>query len=140
MLSVFRTCLELGRSSLNPITNQCLNIVRGMANHRHKKILKMAKGYKGRANRCFTVAKRRVEKALQYSYRDRKVKKRDFRTLWIQRINAASRIYDLPYRIFINNLLHANIKLNRKVLSDLAVTEPLSFKSVVEVSKLSQRL
>lgn len=145
-----------------PVVNHCLQAVRGMANHRHKKVIKLAKGFRGRANRCFTVAYHRVTKARQYAYRDRKVtrckiliffvsfsclsppfpleqvKKREFRALWIQRINAASRMYGLPYSILINNLAKSEIALNRKVLSELAVTEPLSFKSVVEVAKLAK--
>mmetsp|Transcript_10892 Transcript_10892/g.17730 ORF Transcript_10892/g.17730 Transcript_10892/m.17730 type:complete len:140 (-) Transcript_10892:209-628(-) len=119
-----------------PVVNYCLQSVRGMANHRHKKIIKLAKGYRGRANRCYTVAYHRVLKARQYAYRDRKVKKREFRSLWIQRINAASRMYGLPYSVLMNKLDQSDIGLNRKVLSELAVTEPLSFKSVVEVAKL----
>ncbi|KAJ1422370.1 50S ribosomal protein L20P [Ochromonadaceae sp. CCMP2298] len=111
-----------------------------MANHRHKKIIKLAKGYKGRANRCFTVALPRVIKARQYAYRDRKVKKREFRALWIQRINAASRMYGLPYSVLMHRLEKSDVGLNRKVLADLAVTEPLSFKSVVEVAKLYKEI
>ena len=107
-----------------------------MANHRHKKYIKLAKGYRGRTN-IISVAYRRVQKARQYAYRDRKAKKRDFRKLWIQRINAGSRIYGIPYSKLTNRLLCSNIKLNRKVLSDLAMTEPLSFRSIVEVAKLN---
>jgi large subunit ribosomal protein L20 len=109
---------------------------RGMANARHKKIVKMAKGYRGRANRCFTVALHRVNKAKQYAYRDRKVQKRNARTLWIQRINAGVRLHGMKYNHFINRLHLGNVQLNRKVLADIAVTEPLSFKSVVEVAKV----
>lgn len=110
--------------------------IRLMANHRHKKMVKLAKGYRGRANRCFTVAKQKVEKAWQYMYRDRKVRKREYRKLWIQRINAASRIYGVPYATLISRLNAANIKLNRKSLSNLAIYEPLSFKSVIEVANI----
>jgi len=109
--------------------------VRGMANKRHKKTIKLAKGFKGRANRIYSVAKPRVNRARVYAFRDRKVKKRDFRKLWIQRINAACRIYGHKYSYFINNLLQSNIEINRKVLADLAVNEPLSFKSVVYVAE-----
>eukprot|EP00128_Syssomonas_multiformis_P001885 Colp12_sorted_trinity150504_noHs@26022 len=123
---------------ITPVVNHCLQAVRGMANQRHKKMVKLAKGYRGRANRIYTVAIQRVTKARQYAYRDRKVKKREFRALWIQRINAASRMYGLPYSILINKMATADIALNRKVLSELAVTEPLSFKSVVEVAKLAR--
>lgn len=114
--------------------NQIQQTVRGMANHRHKKILKLAKGYKGRANRCYTIAIQRVTRAKQNAYRGRKEKKRNFRKLWIQRINAASRMHGVAYSILINNLAKSDIVLNRKVLSDLAVTEPLTFKAIVEVS------
>eukprot|EP01035_Chromulina_nebulosa_P027645 gene27645-36388_t len=102
-------------------------------------MVKLAKGYRGRANRCFTVAKQRVYKARQHQYTNRKNKKRDFRKLWIQRINAGTRIYGLSYSLFINGLLRSNIKLNRKVLADIVVNEPLSFRSVVEVAKLQIR-
>ena len=108
---------------------------RGMANARHKKMIKLAKGYRGRANRCFTVALHRVNKARQYAYRDRKVQKREIRSLWIQRLNASSRLYGMPYNRLIHQLNASSIQLNRKVLADIAVTEPLSFKSVVEVAK-----
>jgi large subunit ribosomal protein L20 len=102
---------------------------------RHKKILKMAKGYRGRAKNCFRVAIQKVEKALQYAYRDRKVRKRDFRALWIQRINAAVREHGLIYSKFINGLKLAKIDLDRKVLSDLAIQEPESFTKIVEKVK-----
>jgi large subunit ribosomal protein L20 len=102
---------------------------------RHKKILKMAKGYRGRSKSCFRVAIEKVEKGLQYAYRDRKVKKRTFRGLWIQRINAGVREYGITYSQFINGLNLANITLDRKVLSDLAVNEPAAFKVVVEQVK-----
>jgi large subunit ribosomal protein L20 len=110
--------------------------IRTMASKKHKRMIKLAKGYRGRANRCFTVAKQRVEKAMQYSYRDRKVRKRDYRRLWIQRINAASRIYGITYSALVTKLNFSNIRLNRKVLANLAFYEPLSFRSVIEVAKL----
>ncbi|CAM9892963.1 unnamed protein product [Heterosigma akashiwo] len=106
-----------------------------MASYKHKKIISMAKGYKGRANRCFRIAINRVEKALQYAYRDRKVKKREMRKLWIERINAGARQHGIKYSAFINALLKSNVELNRKVLADLAVHEPYSFKSVVDCVK-----
>jgi large subunit ribosomal protein L20 len=87
----------------------------------------MAKGYRGRAKSCFRIAIERVEKALQYAYRDRRNKKRDFRALWIQRINAASRLHGLTYARFMNGLRLAGIGLDRKVLSDLAIRQPESF-------------
>jgi large subunit ribosomal protein L20 len=99
---------------------------------RHKKILKLAKGYRGRSKNCFRIAIERVEKALQYAYRDRRNKKRDFRALWIQRINAAVRQYGMVYSRFINGLATAGIELDRKVLADMAVREPEAFKSIVE--------
>jgi|TARA_B110000503_G_C6931378_1_gene322965 large subunit ribosomal protein L20 len=99
---------------------------------RHKKVLKLAKGFRGRAKNCFRIAVAKVEKALSYAYRDRRVRKRDFRALWIQRINAAVREHGLTYSTFINGLNLANIDLDRKVLADLAVREPESFKNVVD--------
>ncbi len=105
---------------------------------RHKKILKMAKGYRGRSSTCFRVAVQKVEKGLQYAYRDRRNKKRDFRKLWIQRINAAARLNGLTYSAFINGLNLAGITLDRKVLADLAVREPESFKQIAQ--KVSQAL
>eukprot|EP01038_Epipyxis_sp_PR26KG_P010135 gene10135-13634_t len=119
-----------------PILNPFQIILRTMANYRHKKIIKLAKGYRGRANRCFTVALPRVMKARQYAYRDRKVQKREIKSLWIVRINAASRMYGLPYSHLTNKLQKSKIILNRKILADLAFNEPLSFKAVVEVAKL----
>jgi large subunit ribosomal protein L20 len=102
---------------------------------RHKKILKMAKGYRGRAKSCFRVAIQKVEKALRYAYRDRKARKRDFRALWIQRINAAVREHDMIYSRFIAGLKAAHIDLDRKVLSDLAIREPETFAKIVEKAK-----
>ncbi|CAN5451672.1 50S ribosomal protein L20 [soil metagenome] len=102
---------------------------------RRKKILKIAKGYFGRGSNVWTVAKNKVEKGMQYSYRDRKAKKRDFRALWIQRINAGVREYGLSYSKFMGSLKKANIDLNRKVLADLAMNHPEAFKAVVEKVK-----
>ncbi len=102
---------------------------------RHKKILKMAKGYRGRAKNCFRIAIQRVEKALQYAYRDRKVRKRDFRRLWIQRINAAVREQGMKYSQFIAGLKLAKIDIDRKVLADLAVREPALFSEIVNKVK-----
>ncbi len=111
-------------------------VKRGVASKaRHKKILKMAKGYRGRAKNCIRVAIERVEKALRYSYRDRKVKKRDFRGLWIQRINAAVREHGIIYSQFMNGLKKAEIDLNRKMLSEVAMHEPDAFKAIVETAK-----
>ena len=102
---------------------------------RRKKILKQAKGYFGRRKNVYTVAKNAVEKALSYAYRDRKVKKRKFRELWIQRINAGARENDLSYSQFMGMLKKHNIDLNRKVLADLAMNQPEVFKSLVEKVK-----
>ena len=102
------------------------------ARARHKKILKMAKGYRGRSSTCFRPALQRVEKALQYAYRDRRNKKRNFRALWIQRINAAARLYGLNYSQFMHGINKAGIEIDRKALSVLAIAEPDSFKSIVE--------
>ncbi|MBD74692.1 MAG: 50S ribosomal protein L20 [Rickettsiales bacterium] len=99
---------------------------------RHKKIIKSAKGFYGRRKNTFRVANQAVEKAGQYAYRDRKVRKRDFKSLWIQRINAGCRLHGLKYSQFINGLKKINLNLNRKVLSDLASNEPKVFKKIVD--------
>ena len=104
---------------------------------RHKKILKMAKGYRGRAKNCFRIAIEKVEKALRYAYRDRKARKRDFRGLWIQRINAGVREHGMVYSKFINGLKLAKIDLDRKVLSDLAIRDKETFAKIVEKAKAS---
>jgi len=104
---------------------------------RHKKILKMAKGYRGRSKNCFRIAIQRVEKALQYAYRDRRNRKRDMRSLWIQRINAAVRNHGIVYSRFIKGLELADIKIDRKILSELAVNEPDSFTKIVTKVKKS---
>lgn len=98
---------------------------------RRKKVLKLAKGYFGRRKNVWTVAKNAVEKGLQYSYRDRKTKKRNFRSLWITRINAAVREEGLSYSQFMNKLNAKGITLNRKVLADLAMNNPEAFKKIV---------
>lgn len=102
---------------------------------RHKKVIKMAKGYQGRGNNCFRVAIQRVEKALQYAYRDRRNRKRDFRALWIQRINAACRQHDMVYSKFIDGLNKAGIEIDRKMLAELAVNDAGAFKGIVEQSQ-----
>lgn len=101
------------------------------ARNRHKKVLKLAKGYRGRNSTVFRVAKEKVEKGLQYAYRDRRVKKRNFRSLWIQRINAGARQHGLTYSSFMNGLSKAGIEVDRKVLADLAVNEPEAFSDLV---------
>lgn len=107
------------------------------AHARHKKVLSMAKGYRGRNKNVFRVAVEKVEKALQYAYRDRRTKKRNFRSLWIQRINAATRLHDMTYSRFMNGLTKAGIELDRKVLSDIAVKEPETFAKLVDQVKAS---
>ena len=102
---------------------------------RRKKILKQAKGFFGRRKNVWTVAKNAVEKAMQYAYRGRKEKKRNFRSLWITRINAGVREYGLSYSQFMGALKKNNIELNRKVLADLAMNHPESFKAVVDQVK-----
>ncbi|TNE58719.1 MAG: 50S ribosomal protein L20 [Alphaproteobacteria bacterium] len=108
-------------------------VKRGVTKHaRHAKITKAAKGYRGRRKNTFRVANQAVEKAGQYAYRDRKARKRNFRSLWIQRINAGTRLYGLTYGRFINGLSKAGIEVDRKVLADLAVREPEAFKALVD--------
>lgn len=102
---------------------------------RHKKIVKMAAGYRGRSKNCFRLAIQRVEKALQYAYRDRRTKKRDFRTLWIQRINAAARNHGLTYATFMHALSKAGVNINRKILADIATSETQTFKELVKTAK-----
>ncbi|MCR9129203.1 MAG: 50S ribosomal protein L20 [Alphaproteobacteria bacterium] len=108
----------------------------GPARHaRKRKIIKAAKGYYGRRKNTFRVANQAVEKAGQYAYRDRRAKKRVFRALWIQRINAAARLNGLTYATFMNGLTKAGVELDRKVLADLAVREPEAFTSLAEQAK-----
>ena len=108
-------------------------VTSGASSHsRHRKIIKSAKGYFGRRKNTFRAANQAVEKAGQYSYRDRKKRKRNFRSLWIQRINAGVRAEGLTYAKFINGLAKSKIKLDRKVLAELAYNNPEAFKSVVK--------
>jgi len=102
---------------------------------RHKKILKMAKGFYSGRRKHFRKAKEQIERSLVYAFRDRKQKKRDFRKLWIIRINAACRLNDISYSRFINGLKKANIELDRKILADLAMNEPEVFSAIVEKAK-----
>jgi large subunit ribosomal protein L20 len=102
---------------------------------RRKKVLNLAKGYWGSRSKVFTIAKNTVEKGLQYAYRDRKVKKREFRGLWIQRINAGARQHGISYSQLIGKLAVKNIGLNRKVLADLAMNHPDAFKAVIDLVK-----
>jgi len=111
-------------------------VSRGVTKHaRHKKVIDAAKGYRGRRKNTFRIANQAVEKAGQYAYIGRKLKKRQFRALWIQRINAAAREHGLTYGRFIHGLNKAGIEVDRKVLADLAVSEPAAFKSIVEKAK-----
>jgi large subunit ribosomal protein L20 len=108
-------------------------VKRGVTAHaKHKKVLQKAKGYYGRRKNTIRIAKQAVEKALQYAYRDRKRKKRTFRALWIQRINAATRAHGLTYGRFIDGLGKAGIEVDRKVLADLAVSDQAAFKALVD--------
>ena len=109
-----------------------------VARRRHKKIMKQAKGYYGARSRVFRVAKQAVIKAGQYAYRDRRVRKRQFRALWIARINAAARINGMSYSRFIAGLKKANIEVDRKVLADIAVHEKAAFAAIVEKAKAAQ--
>ncbi|MGC6422476.1 MAG: 50S ribosomal protein L20 [Flavobacteriaceae bacterium] len=99
---------------------------------RRKKVLKLAKGYFGRRKNVWTVAKNAVDKAMSYAYRDRRVKKRNFRALWIARINAGARIHGMSYSQFMGKIKAHNIDLNRKVLADLAMNHPEAFKAIVD--------
>ena len=99
---------------------------------RRKKIIARAKGFQGRSKNNFRLAKQRSEKAMQYAYRDRRVRKRNFRSLWIQRINAGVRMHGLTYSQFINGLKKATIEIDRKILAELAVNQPEAFKVLVE--------
>ncbi|HBC06524.1 MAG: 50S ribosomal protein L20 [Alphaproteobacteria bacterium] len=108
-------------------------VTRGVTAHaRHKKVIARAKGYRGRNKNNFRISLEKVEKALQYAYRDRRAKKRNFRRLWITRINAGVREHGMTYSQFMNGLDKAGIELDRKVLSDIAIREPEAFKSLVE--------
>ncbi len=102
---------------------------------RHKKVIEQAKGYYGRRKNVFRVATQAVDKAQQYAYRDRKVRKRNFRALWIQRINAGAREHGMKYNQVIDGLNKAGIEIDRKVLSDLAIREPEAFKSLLDQAK-----
>ena len=111
-------------------------VKRGVTTHaRHKKIIKMAKGYRGRSKNCFRIAVQKVEKALQYAYRDRRNRKREFRALWIQRINAAVREHGMTYSQFMNGINKANVEIDRKILADMAVRDKSAFKDLVEVAR-----
>jgi large subunit ribosomal protein L20 len=111
-------------------------VKRGVTSHaKHKKVLKAAKGFYGRRKNTIRTAKAAVDKAMQYATRDRRAKKRTFRALWIQRINAAVREHGLTYSVFIAGMIKAGIEVDRKVLSDIAIHEPDAFKAIVEKAK-----
>ena len=111
-------------------------VKRGVTTHRrHKKILRQAKGYYGNRSKIYRVANQAVMRSLQYAYAHRRLRKRDFRKLWIARINAACRMNDMSYSRFINGLSKAGVAINRKVLADLAVTDAKAFGDLVEVAK-----
>ncbi len=112
-----------------------MRIKRGFkARRRRKKVLKLAKGFRGGRSKLFRTASDAVDKALMYAYRDRKVRKRDFRRLWIARINAAARMNNLSYSRFMYGLKQANIELDRKVLADLAISDPAGFAQVAQLA------
>src|ERR1700730_9203549 len=111
-------------------------VKRGVTAHaKHKKVLKAAKGFFGRRKNTLRAAKAAVDKSMQYAYRDRKNRKREFLAVWIQRINAPTRAHGLPYSRFISGLAAAGIEVDRKVLSDLAISEPAAFVAIVEQAK-----
>jgi large subunit ribosomal protein L20 len=105
------------------------------AKKKHKKILELAKGYRGAKSKTFRAAKEQVMKSLTYAYRDRKVRKRDFRKLWIVRINAAARQNGLSYSRLVSGLKMANVEIDRKILSDMAISDPEAFAKLAEIAK-----
>src|SRR4029079_7294884 len=123
----------------NPRRITMSRVKRGVTSHaKHKKVLKRAKGFYGRRKNTIRAAKAAVDRSAQYAYRDRKNRKRSFRALWIQRINAAVRLHGLTYGRFISGLGRAGVDVDRKVLADLAVSEPAAFAALVEKAKDTQ--
>ena len=111
-------------------------VKRGVTTHaRHKKVLELAKGYRGRGSTAYRIAIEKVEKALRYAYRDRRNRKRDFRALWIQRINAGARQHGLTYSQFMHGIKLAGLDLDRKVLSDIAIREPEAFQAIAATAQ-----
>jgi large subunit ribosomal protein L20 len=111
-------------------------VKRGVTTHaRHKKVLGLAKGFRGRGSTAYRVAIEKVEKALRYAYRDRRNRKRDFRALWIQRINAGAREHGLTYSEFMHGIKLAGVDLDRKVLSDIAIRDPEAFEAIVTTAR-----
>ncbi|CAH1447745.1 unnamed protein product [Lactuca virosa] len=121
--------------SVPPFSGSHLLVLTEYRDMNKKEVFKLAKGFRGRAKNCIRIARERVEKALQYSYRDRRNKKRDMRSLWIERINAGTRVHGVNYGNFMHGLIKENIQINRKVLSELSMHEPYSFKALVDVSR-----
>jgi len=119
------SCLRLPGSSTT--------ITRNFASKKHKNMLKLTKGFRGRSKNCFRVAIRRLNKAWQYAYRDRKVKRREWSKVWIQRISAGARQYSWRYSRFMGCYKHTGMKLDRKILAELAANEPFAFRSVVQI-------
>ena len=116
-----------------------MRVKRGFkARRRRKKVLKLAKGFRGGRSKLFRTAADSVDKALMYSYRDRKVRKRDFRKLWIARINAAARMNDLSYSKFVHGLKLADVELDRKVLAELAISDPSGFSQIASLAAAQQ--
>lgn len=112
-----------------------MRIKRGFkARRRRKKVLKLAKGFRGGRSKLFRTAADALDKALMYAYRDRRLRKREFRSLWITRINAATRMHDLSYSKFIHGLKKAGVEMDRKVLADLAVSDPAGFAKIVDLA------
>eukprot|EP00579_Thalassiosira_antarctica_P005685 CAMPEP_0201882928 /NCGR_PEP_ID=MMETSP0902-20130614/14946_1 /ASSEMBLY_ACC=CAM_ASM_000551 /TAXON_ID=420261 /ORGANISM="Thalassiosira antarctica, Strain CCMP982" /LENGTH=200 /DNA_ID=CAMNT_0048411593 /DNA_START=209 /DNA_END=811 /DNA_ORIENTATION=+ len=124
---------SLSSSTPSLVGSNCAQQTRGFASKKHKRVIALSKGFRGRAKNCFRVAIRRLEKSWQYAYRDRKVKKREFRKLWIQRVNAGVRQHGVSYSRFIEMQGKSGVTLDRKILSGLAMYEPFSFKAVVDV-------
>jgi large subunit ribosomal protein L20 len=111
-------------------------VKRGVTAHaRHKKVLELAKGYRGRGGTAYRIAIEKVEKGLRYAYRDRRNRKRDFRALWIQRINAGAREHGLTYSQFMHGIKLAGLDLDRKILSDIAIREPEAFAAIVGTAR-----
>ena len=105
------------------------------SDRRHKKVLEQTKGFRGRAKSCFRIAIRRLQKSWEYAYVGRKVKKRDYRSLWIQRINAGVRLHGLKYSTFMNGIKKSGILLDRKIIADLALNNPAEFLKIIEIAK-----
>jgi large subunit ribosomal protein L20 len=128
-------CFEIKNRQRQKLKNMPRSVNSVASRARRKRVMEMAKGYFGRRKNVWTVAKNAVEKGLVYAYRDRKAKKRDFRTLWIARINAGARLHGMSYSEFMGKIKKAGIDLNRKVLADLAMNHPAAFEAVTKKLK-----